>query len=283
MTKSVVWNSCGRLACASAQSPDVVLCLTPGLIAPISCADDTEYSPSTIDAVLQKVWKDGSACGSGNFRYLFTYDESLLTDPTTTLTTAQVLGAFCKGCMTDWIEDKLSCLQSEVVGAVIPLYSNMCANTPCGNDGESSVVATYTIPEVFLTEQGQRIEFKATVNLTGPGEDEVRLLIDFDGTTVALINIDVEAEVNVSIKGSVNVLIGPGINCLTYESTVITDNSSVTPVVLYGHAAVAPAPHILTLTFSSSGENASSCVNESMMSVDFYDTALTVEGFDCCD
>lgn len=108
MTKAVTWSSCSRLACASAQSPDVVLCVTdPTLLAPITCEDETTYQPTTLDAVLTKVYKDTNACGTGTFRYIFSYDEAQLLDPTVALTSAQIDGAFCKGCLTTWVEDTI--------------------------------------------------------------------------------------------------------------------------------------------------------------------------------
>lgn len=107
MTKSVVWISCSRLSCASAQSPDVVLCVTdPALLAPITCSPE-DYTPATIDAVLTKVWKDVSPCGEVSWRYILNYDENDLADPTVALTTAQVDGVFCQGCLTTYIQDQV--------------------------------------------------------------------------------------------------------------------------------------------------------------------------------
>jgi hypothetical protein len=108
VTKAVVWSSCSRLSCASAQSPDVVICVTDSaLLAPYSCGSET-FVPSTLDGVLAKVWKDGSVCGTGLWRYLLNYDETLLADPTTPLTAAQISSVFCKGCLTTWVEDAIT-------------------------------------------------------------------------------------------------------------------------------------------------------------------------------
>jgi hypothetical protein len=110
MTKSVVWSSCARLSCSNQETPEVVLCLTDSsLLAPFTCPDETEssFAFTTIDAVLTKSWKDCGSCGTGTYRYLFQYDENLLADPTTPLVTADVAGVFCKGCLTDWVEEKV--------------------------------------------------------------------------------------------------------------------------------------------------------------------------------
>ncbi len=104
MTKSVLWSSCSRLSCSSAETPDIVLCLIDtSLLANSDCVR------STLDAVLTKNWKDCNPCGTVTYRYLFSYDENLLADPTTALTTSDIVSAFCKGCLTDWVEDELRC------------------------------------------------------------------------------------------------------------------------------------------------------------------------------
>lgn len=110
MTRSVLWTSCQRLSCASAQTPDVVICLaSEGLVVSPDCSEDSPepYIFHTIEATLTKTWRDDTSCGVGSYRYLLSYNENDLTDPTTPLTSAQVSGVFCKGCLTTWIEDKV--------------------------------------------------------------------------------------------------------------------------------------------------------------------------------
>lgn len=109
MTKKVVWTNCTRLACASVTpAPDVVICVTdPTLLAEVTCEDLTTYQPTTLDATLTKSWKSVDACGATSWTYVLSYDEALLTDPTIALTSAQVDGVFCKGCLTTWVEDTI--------------------------------------------------------------------------------------------------------------------------------------------------------------------------------
>lgn len=97
MSKSVVFSSCSRIACASQASPDVVLCLT----------DDTLLlsGRTTIDGVLTNVYKDNGACNTFQWRYVVSYDNTLLVDPLVALSSADITGIFCKGCLTSWVMD----------------------------------------------------------------------------------------------------------------------------------------------------------------------------------
>lgn len=99
MSKTVVYTSCSRISCASSESPDVILCLS---------SDDLLVSgKSTIAGVLSKVYKINECCDKAYWRYVITYDETLLVNPTTALTTDNIEGIFCKGCLTDWVQDEI--------------------------------------------------------------------------------------------------------------------------------------------------------------------------------
>lgn len=196
MTKAVTWSSCSRLACASAQSPDIVICVTdPELLAPIICEDETTYQPTTLDGVLTKVYRDSGPCGTGVFRYVLSYDQAQLLDPTTALSADQVDGVFCKGCLTTWVDDEINralcshgtgitcvadtdtvtlsidedgCLEAAAVGGgggcdcFQPLYSSTCDGTYDFPTAESSdgILGAYTIPAAQLNAPGTRIDFK---------------------------------------------------------------------------------------------------------------------------
>jgi hypothetical protein len=99
MSKTVVYSSCSRISCAGAESPQVVLCLS----------DDTLLSSgrSTIEGTLTKVYKSTECCDSPVWRYVVSYDESLLTDPSVLLTATDIEGIFCKGCLTTWVVDEI--------------------------------------------------------------------------------------------------------------------------------------------------------------------------------
>jgi len=117
--KSVLWSSCSKLSCASSSSPSVILCLSDtGLVQSPACPDETpeSFAFTTIEATLTKFWRDNNGSCNASYRYLFQYDENDLVDPETPLTTAQIVGAFCKGCFTTWIE--------EAVGDEVTLVNN---------------------------------------------------------------------------------------------------------------------------------------------------------------
>lgn len=116
MTKKVVWTSSSRLACANVTpAPTVVICVTDSsLLAPITCLDASEYTPTTLEATLTKSWKTTNTCNVTSWTYVFSYDEALLADPTTALTSDQVDGVFCKGCLTTWVEDEIRRILCEV-------------------------------------------------------------------------------------------------------------------------------------------------------------------------
>lgn len=109
MTKKVTWQSINRLACSNVTpAPTVFLCLTdPALLAPLTCLDASEYTPEILEATLTKSWRAVSACNQTTWTYVFSYDEALLADPTTALTSAQIDGVICSGCLTTYIDDRI--------------------------------------------------------------------------------------------------------------------------------------------------------------------------------
>lgn len=106
MSKSVVFSTTGRISCAGQSNPTVILCLS----------DDTLLASgrSTIEGTLTNAYRTGNDCSCPTWRYVVSYDESLLTDPAVALTADEVTGIFCKGCMTNWIEDEVAFLGSDI-------------------------------------------------------------------------------------------------------------------------------------------------------------------------
>ncbi len=102
MSKSVVFSMCSRLACASATSPAVVLCLNSDAL--------LTSGRTTIDGVLTKVYRVQDTCGGCGtlWRYVISYDNTLLVDPTSALTSDEVTGIFCKGCLTTWVSEEIA-------------------------------------------------------------------------------------------------------------------------------------------------------------------------------
>lgn len=116
--KTVVFSQTGYLSCSCDAENVVVLCLTdaslvatPGL--------------STIEGHILKVWKTTTpSCGRVcvTYNYAVEYDEAQLADPDTALTSAEIQGAFCKNCLTTWVEEQIG-------GEVTPFCDNLLSVT----------------------------------------------------------------------------------------------------------------------------------------------------------
>ena len=108
--QTVNWFSTALLSCAAkceASPPPVVLCIANGLVLPQVCPQSAEtYVGNFIEATVTRVLQQVSAVCGKQFRYTFEYDDVQLLDPSTLLTCEDVLGAFCRGCLSDYIDVK---------------------------------------------------------------------------------------------------------------------------------------------------------------------------------
>lgn len=106
--KTVEWCSFCRLPCIGATDRTVVLCLASSdLVAPIACPSPAteEYTYSFIEATLcQGYTLDKANCGVAQWHYTFQYDTAELANGVTALTTSDITAAFCKDCLTSWVE-----------------------------------------------------------------------------------------------------------------------------------------------------------------------------------
>lgn len=107
--REVKWTSKTFLSCAHCSPPaDVVLSVTPAIIAPGICFEqadtDETFAYSTIDAKLTKTCRTNSLTPSWD--YTFLYDDAQLISGEY-LVAADVLGAFCKGTLSEWVEDRV--------------------------------------------------------------------------------------------------------------------------------------------------------------------------------
>lgn len=92
--KNVEWTSFTRLSCAGCAPADVILCTT--------------FTPSTVPAQMISFQQFNNGCGQKFYRYVFSYDTEKLPAGVTGLTCANITGAFCKGCLTTWVEELLA-------------------------------------------------------------------------------------------------------------------------------------------------------------------------------
>ena len=109
MSKNVAFTSNNAITCCCDTSPVVVLCVNdPSLLAPYECPTESEtpFELHTIEGTLVSCIKNVTACGTAcSYRYVVSYDENLLADPESALTSEDISGIFCKDCGTQWVED----------------------------------------------------------------------------------------------------------------------------------------------------------------------------------
>lgn len=93
-TKTVSWTSFGRLSCSGCTPADVILCTT--------------FNDATVPAQLISSQRLSTGCGGGYFQYTFSYDTADLPEGVTGLTCANITNAFCKGCLTTWVDNQIA-------------------------------------------------------------------------------------------------------------------------------------------------------------------------------
>lgn len=99
--QTVLYTTCEQLPCLGISQAPIVLCIAPA----IALVSTQHTIPGTLVLGTQIV----DDCNSiAYWNYTFAYDESLLTDPTTLLVSANILGVFCESCFTDWIKELIA-------------------------------------------------------------------------------------------------------------------------------------------------------------------------------
>lgn len=107
--RTIKYKSYNRVSCSGCTPADIVICVTPAKILGVACDEcsDTETSPATkhyIDGQLQTACRLQDTCGTYFYQYILSYnDDQLVLNEV--LAVSDILGIFCKGCMTDWVED----------------------------------------------------------------------------------------------------------------------------------------------------------------------------------
>ncbi len=98
-----------RLPCANASVQNVILCLRDAaLVIPTGCPSpsDTTYEGAFAEATICQAYTPGD-CTPMKWYYTFSYDSAILADITVPLQPADILGAFCLDCLTNWLEYKI--------------------------------------------------------------------------------------------------------------------------------------------------------------------------------
>lgn len=94
--KTVTYQASQLLSCAPC-SGNVILCIDASLVV---------LNEPFIEAQIIDVLSAWNNCGEQVYTYSISYDELLLSDPSTDLVSSDINGLFCKGCLTDFIETK---------------------------------------------------------------------------------------------------------------------------------------------------------------------------------
>ncbi len=99
-TKTVTWCTSEKLACIGMQAKGVFVCLQ----------DAALINGGFVDGEIQCGFLDALICGiftNSNcptvYTYTFSYDDTQLADPLRLILSTDIVGAFCKDCMTDWV------------------------------------------------------------------------------------------------------------------------------------------------------------------------------------
>lgn len=90
--KLVTWISQNCLPCTCKGTVNVILC--------------TVFNKTIEGQILESAKTSG--CESGSWKYTIQYDSDDLPDGVTALATTDISNVACKGCLTTWIEERLS-------------------------------------------------------------------------------------------------------------------------------------------------------------------------------
>lgn len=176
-TRTVIYCSTSKLSCTTLLPSDVVLCIDPALIAPHMCTSyeyEQTYAYRHIEASLIAFCRT-STCERGRvYKYTFEYDDAQL-ELDTELTSEDIEGIFCKGCLSTYIED--------LVGEEIQVeddYGEITIRSQHGcefsfNTGDANLTITDT-DSVNLTYVAPNL--MADVNISLEDDNQISILPD---------------------------------------------------------------------------------------------------------
>jgi hypothetical protein len=98
--RTVIWSSFTLLPCATCAPGDAIICLRSG--EKLVAADGI----TTLAVQITNFERFREGCGRENYRYTFSYDESLVV-PGQTIFPGDISGAFCFDCRAKWTQDEI--------------------------------------------------------------------------------------------------------------------------------------------------------------------------------
>ena len=131
---------------------------------------------STIEGTLVSSYLNTSTCEAScqrptsTWRYIVTYDETLLADPTVLLTADDITGIFCKDCRSTWTEELVGnepTLVENEDGTLTFTSPHGCQTTFSPGEGALSVLDTDTVDLTFSAEKSyqQTLKYQTTLQM----------------------------------------------------------------------------------------------------------------------
>lgn len=207
--KTVALFSTTKLPCVCNTSPTVVLCLSSSdLLAPRLCPDseaEETFPFSTIEGTLVSSYLNTSTCEAScqrptsTWRYIVTYDETLLADPTVLLTADDITGIFCKDCRSTWTEELVGnepTLVENEDGTLTFTSPHGCQTTFSPGEGALSVLDTDTVDLTFSAEK----VLSADVKISDDATNALGVLAD--GLYVPELTVEDSDSVTLATVGS---------------------------------------------------------------------------------
>lgn len=151
-TKVVVWLSENRLPCACRGTVDVILCTIWDVTVPASLI----ASSST------------SSCETGNWKYDLQYDSDDLPEDVTALSTSDITGVLCEGCLTSWVREQFAAPASYSVALTTPEY-DVDFTTATNGDTDEGLTLSVTNPSSTQNLVGM-VAYDYQVNISALGE-----------------------------------------------------------------------------------------------------------------
>lgn len=292
-TKYVKYCSYWKAPCAKVTDAPVVLCLQDAALV-------VQFDPpcglplTTILATICQAYTLNDGCGNALWNYTFAYDDEQLVSPDSPLIAGDITGFFCQDCLTDWVQQQISCVEtSGGSGSVIPYYSNVCAGLVTALDGEGyAITKDISFDSTLFASCGQRIDFKVVGTWNTVNPDIAYVEISFGGEALGFLTFDTDTAGNWFIEGYVSrgVFNDTEWVCFGYNIDMKTnDNDDLTvDHPAFGNRSIAlPFPATLEFEVYASVGSVDSSMTVDQIILDYYDVPVTCEEGDnptaCCD
>lgn len=185
---------CGEGGCTQVNDADIFICLQDAAL--VVQPDPVCGLPvTTILAQICQAYTLNDGCGKALWHYTFSYDDEQLISPDNPLVAGDIAGFFCADCMTDWIQQQISCVETGGggSGSVVPYYSNVCAGIVTEVIGEGIIFTkAVAFDSAMFSSCGQRIDFKLAGTWSMVSPETAVLEITFGGEGIGSLTFDTD-------------------------------------------------------------------------------------------